>query len=205
MKIPYTKIKFGNPSQEIITWINCEEYSYFIFKDTCVIDSYFNEYKSLTFEPNYDNNFFYNGYGKTIYINETIILNNDINNEKSNKEIKINKFPIMFMKDPKNDEFYFNRFSTKDITDKTCATIGLRFINNYHDLISKNFLLSLKERDIIDECIVFFEYDKRGNEQNLILGGYLEEIYKNKMKYSLENQKTAHIKLYTRFKPQWGF
>ena len=200
----YSKIKIGDKPQEIITWINSEEYSYFIFKDTCIIDSYYNEINSLTFEPNYEQTFFYNGYGETIYINETIELNYDINNEKNNKEIKIKKFPIMFMKDPKNDEFFLNRFSLNDITGKTCATIGLRFIENYHDLISKNFLLVLKDKDIIDDYLVFLEYDKNGNEKNLILGGYVEEIYKNKIKYSLENQRTTHIKVYNRFKPQWG-
>ena len=102
----YTKIKIGDSPQELITWINSEEYSYFIFKDTCIIDSDYNENKSKTFEPNFDKIFYYNGYGETIYINETIILNNDINNEKNNKEIKIEKFPIMFMKDQKMMNFF---------------------------------------------------------------------------------------------------
>ena len=206
-KIPnplYTKIKIGDSPQELITWINSEEYSYFVFKDTCIIDSDYNENKSKTFEPNYGKIFYYNGYGETIYINETFILNNDINSEKNNKEIKIEKFPIMFMKDPKNDEFFLSRNSLSDITGKTCATIGFRFISNFHDLISKNFLLVLKDKDIIDDYTVFIEYDKNGNEKNIIFGGYVEEIYKNKKKYSLENQKTTRIKIYNRFKPQWG-
>ena len=198
----YTKLNIGEPSQEIITWINTEEYSYFIFKDTCLIDSDFNEKKSSTFEPNYDNTFYYNGYGKTIFINETIILNNDINNDEKN--IKIKKFPIMFMKDPKNDEFFMKRFSLNDITGKTCATIGLRHSTNFQDTISKNFLLVLKDKDIIDDYILFFDYDKNGDEKFLLFGGYPEEIY-NKKKFKPENQKITHIKLYNRFKPQWGF
>ena len=199
----YTKIKLGEPSQEIITWIDSEEYSYFLYKDTCIVDSHFNEENSRTFEPNYDKTFFYNGYGKTIYVNETIILVKDINN--NNEEIKINKFPIMFMKDPKNDEYFNQRFSKNDITGKTCATIGFRYITNYNDKVSKNFLLVLKNLDIIDDYIIFIEYDKRGNEKYLILGGYPDDIFKSKKKYKLENQKTIHIKLYNRFKPQWGF
>ena len=197
----YTRIKIGEPPQEVTTWIDSEEYSYFIFKDLCIINSDFNENKSSTFEPNYDKLFFYNGYGQTIYINETFILNNDI---KNNKEIKIQKFPIMFMKDPKNDEYYKQRFSLDGITGKTCATIGFRYITNYRDLTSKNFLLVLKDKDIIDDYTVFFEYDKKGDEQYIVFGGYPEEIYPNK-KFSLENQKTTNIKLYNRFKPQWGF
>ena len=124
---------------------------------------------------------------------------------ENNKEIKIKKFPIMFMKDPKNDEFFIKRNSIKDITGKTCATIGFRYIGNFHDKISKNFLLVLKDLDIIDDYILFLEYDKNGNEDYLILGGYPEELFKNKKMYMLENQRTAHIKLYNRFKPQWGF
>lgn len=199
----YSKIKLGEPSQEIITWIDSEEYSYFLYKDICLLNSYFNENKSTTFESNNKNTFFYNNYGKTIYINETIILKNDIN--ENNKEIKIKKFPIMFMKDPKNDEFFIKRNSIKDITGKTCATIGFRYIGNFHDKISKNFLLVLKDLDIIDDYILFLEYDKNGNEDYLILGGYPEELFKNKKMYMLENQRTVHIKLYNRFKPQWGF
>ena len=198
----YTKIKIGEPPQEVITWIDSEEYSYFIFKDLCIINSDFNENKSSSFEPNYDKLFFYNGYGQTIYINETLTLNNDIKN--NNKEITIKKFPIMFMKDPKNDEYYKQRFSLDDITDKTCATIGFRYIANYRDLISKNFLLVLKDKDIIDDYTVVFEYNKNGDENYIIFGGYPDEIYLNK-KFSLENQKTTNIKLYNRFKPQWGF
>ena len=71
----YSKISIGEPSQEIIILIDSEEYSYFLFKDICLIDSFFDENKSITFK--YNNNertFYYNGYGKAIYINETIIL-----------------------------------------------------------------------------------------------------------------------------------
>ena len=201
--IIYSKISIGEPSQEIIILIDSEEYSYFLFKDICILDSYFDENKSTTFQyNNNENTFFYNGYGKTIYINETIILKSDIN---ENKEIKLNNFPIMFMKDPKNDEFFNQRKSIKDITGKTCMTIGFRHIANFHDKISKNFLMVLKEFDAIDDYILFIEYDKKGNEEYLILGGYPDEIFKGNKKYELKNQKATHIKFYNRFKPQWGF
>ena len=200
----YTKIKLGEPPQEIKTWINSEEYSYFLFKDTCILDSQFNENKSTTFEPNYNKTFYYNGYGETIYVNETITLIKDINSN-NNKEIKIDKFPIMFMKDPANDAFFIQRFSKDDITGKTCATIGFRYISNYHDDISKNFLLVLKNLDIIDNYNVFIEYDKNCDEQYLFLGGYPNEIFKDKIKYKIENQRTTYIKSYNRFKPHWGF
>ena len=187
---------------EIYNEINQSKITEYNRNDLCLIDSDFNEKKSSTFEPNYDNTFYYNGYGKTIFINETIILNNDIN--KNEKNIKIKKFPIMFMKDPKNDEFFMKRFSLNDITGKTCATIGLRHSTNFQDTISKNFLLVLKDKDIIDDYIIFFYYDKNGDEKFLLFGGYPEEIY-NKKKFKPENQKITHIKLYNRFKPQWGF
>ena len=201
--IIYSKISIGEPSQEIIILIDSEEYSYFLFKDICLLDSFFDESKSITFQyNNNENTFYYNGYGKAIYINETIILKNDIN---ENKEIKLNNFPIMFMKDPKNDEFFNQRNSIKDITGKTCMTIGFRHIANFQDKISKNFLMVLKKFDVIDDYILFIEYDKKGNEQHLILGGYPEEIFKGNKKYELKNQKATHIKFYNRFKPQWGF
>ena len=184
----YSKISIGEPSQEIIILIDSEEYSYYLFKDICLLDSFFDENKSSTFQ--YNNNgktFFYNGYGKTIYINETIILKSDIN---ENKEIKLNNFPIMFMKDPKNDDFFNQRKSIKDITGKTCMTIGFRHIANFQDKISKNFLTTLKEFDVIDDYILFIEYDKEGNEEYLILGGYPEEIFKEKKKYELKKSKS---------------
>ena len=66
--------------------------------------------------------------------------------------------------------------------------------------------MTLKEFDVIDDYILLFiEYYKDGNEEYLILGGYPEEIFKEKKKYELKNQKTTHIKFYNRFKPKQGF
>ena len=201
--IIYTEIKIGQPPQKIISIIDPEEYSYFLFKDICLLESYFDEDKSFSFQPDFRETFYYNGYGKAIYISENFLLNNDINNEK--RDIKLENFPIIFMNEPKNDEFFIQRHSIEEITGKTCITIGIRYIGNYQDNISKNFLFVLKEKDIIDDYILFFEYDESGNEKYCILGGYPEEIYKKKKKYSLGNQKTTTIKMYNRFKPQWGF
>ena len=156
--IIFTKIKIGEPKQEIVALINSEEYSYFIYKDICQLDSNYDENKSRTYNPNNDYQFFYNGYGKSIYINESFSF--------EDKEIK--NFPIMFMKDPKNDEFFNKRFSINDITRKSCATIGLRFIKNYNDKVSKNFISVLNDLDIIDDFILFIEYDKNGNEKFLL-------------------------------------
>ena len=189
----YTKIEIGEPKQELIAWINTEEYSYYIYKDMCILNSFYDENKSSTYNPNNEYHFFYNGYGKTIYINESISFQNK----------KIKNFPIMFMKDPKNDEFFNQRFSIKDITGKTCATIGLRFIKNYNDKISKNFISILNDLDIIDDYIIFFEYDEFGNEKFLLLGEYPEMIFKNK--YIFKETCSTNINIYNRFKPQWGF
>ncbi len=63
----------------------------------------------------------------------------------------------------------------------------------------------LKEFDVIDDFILFIEYDKKGNEQYLILGGYSKEIFKGNKKYELKNQKATHIKFYIRFKSQLEF
>jgi len=128
----YSKISIGETSQEIIISTDSEEYIYFLFKDICLLDSFFDENKSSTFH--------YNNNGKTIYINETIILKNDIN---ENKEIKLNNFPIMFIKEPKNDDFFNQRNSIKDITGKACMIIGFRHIANFQDKIPKNFLMTL--------------------------------------------------------------
>ena len=174
-------------------WINTEEYSYYIYKDTCVLNSFYDENKSSTYSPNNEFHFFYNGYGKTIYINESISFANK----------RINNFPIMFMKDPKNDDFFNQRYSINDITEKTCATIGLRFIKNYNDKISKNFISILNDLDIIDDYIIFFDYDESGNEKFLLLGEYPEMVFKNK--YIFKEDCSTNIKIYNRFKPQWGF
>ena len=93
----------------------------------------------------------------------------------------------MFMKDPKNDEFFNERFSISDITEKTCATIGLRFIKTYGDKISKNFLSVLNDLDIINDNIMFIEYDKTGKEKYLLLGEYPDIVYKNQYIFNKEN------------------
>ena len=191
--IIFTKIKIGEPKQEIVALINSEEYSYFIYKDICQLDSNYDENKSRSFNPNNDYQFFYNGYGKSIYINESFSF--------EDKEIK--NFPIMFMKDPKNDEFFNKRFSINDITKKSCATIGLRFIKNYNDKVSKNFISVLNDLDIIDDLIIFIEYDENGNEKFLLIGEYPEMLYKNQ--YIFKKGSSVNIKIYNRFKPQWGF
>ena len=107
------------------------------------------------------------------------------------------------MKDPKNDEFFNQRYSINDITGNTCMTIGLRFIKNYNDKISKNFISILNDLDIIDDYIIFFDYDESGNEKFLLLGEYPEMIFKNK--YIFKEDCSTNIKIYNRFKPQWGF
>ena len=191
--IIFTKINIGEPKQEIVALINSEEYSYFIYKDICILDSYYDENKSRTYNPNNNYQFFYNGYGKAIYINESFSF--------EDKEIK--NFPIMFMKDHKNDEFFNKRHSINDITEKSCATIGLRFIKNYNDKVSKKFISVLNDLDIIDDFILFIEYDENGNEKFLLIGEYPEMLFQNK--YIFRNGCSVNIKIYNRFKPQWGF
>ena len=197
----FTSIKIGNPSQEVKAWIDSEEYSYFLYKDICTLDSYFDENSSSSFEPNYNNAFFYSGYGETIYINENFIFNSDIN-ENNNKKIELKKFPIMFMKDPKNDKMFNYIHSFDDITNKTCATIGFKYMIGNNEKNAKNFILILKEKDIIDDYTIFIEYDKNGNEDYLIIGGYPEEIYNNK--YNIKNQHSTYIHFYYEYINQWG-
>ena len=188
----YTKIKIGQPYQEIIAWINAEEYSYFLFKNICKLDSYYDETKSKTYSPNDDYKFLYNGYSQTIYINESFYF--------GKKEIK--EFPIMFMRKPENDTNFIQRNSINDITGKTCITFGFRFIKNYYESNYKNFLSVLNDLDIINDYIVFFEYDEKGNEKFLLLGEYTDIIFKNK--YAYKEGCLTNIKIYNRFKPQWG-
>ena len=59
----YTRIKIGNPYQEIIAWLDTEEYSYYLYKDICKLDSYYDETKTKTFCPNNDEQFLFKGYG----------------------------------------------------------------------------------------------------------------------------------------------
>ena len=86
----------------------------------------------------------------------------------------------MFMKDPKNDKMFNNMHSIDEITGKTCATIGFKYISNYNDNNSKDFTITLKAREIIDDYTVFIEFDENGNEKYLILGGYPEEIFESR-------------------------
>ena len=187
----YTRIKIGNPYQEIIAWLDTEEYSYYLYKDICKLDSYYDETKSKTFCPNNDEQFLFKGYGKTTIINESFTF--------GQKEIK--KFPIIFMQNPKNDKEFNQRYSINDITGKSCVTIGLRFIKNYYETNAKNFISVLNELDIIDDSILFFEYDEKGNEQFLLIGEYPYNVFKDKYKYT---EGSANIKIYNRFKAGWG-
>ena len=138
----YTTIKIGNPNQYVKTWIDSDEYSYFLYKDTCILDSYYNENDSLSYEPNETKTYFYKGYGEAFYINETFTLENNIN--ENNNEIIIKKFPILFMKDPRNDKRFNDMHSIEEITNKTCATIGFRYMANFNDKDSKDFIITLK-------------------------------------------------------------
>ena len=196
----YTTIKIGNPNQFVKTWIDSDEYSYYLYKDICLLDSYYNENDSLSFEPNLTKTYFYKGYGEAFYINETFTLENNIN--ENNNEIIIKQFPILFMKDPKNDKRFNDMHSIEEITNKTCATIGFRYMDNFNDKDSKDFLITLKQKEIIDDYIVFIEYDKNGNEEYLILGGYPEEVFKNK--YDIKYQHTTYIKFFYQYIYQWG-
>ena len=66
--IIYTKISIGEPKQNLIALINSEEYSYFIFKDICTLNSYYNQNISKAFNYNdKEKTFFYNDYGKALY------------------------------------------------------------------------------------------------------------------------------------------
>lgn len=195
----YTTIKIGNPSQNVKAWIDSDEYSYFLYKDTCILDSYFNENNSLTFSPDETKTYYYKGYGEAIYVNETFTLKKSIND---NKELIITKFPILFMKDPKNDKRFNDMHSIDEITNKTCATIGFKYMYNYNDDHSKDFIIRLKEKEIIDDYIIFIDYDKKGDEQYLIIGGYPEEVFKNK--YNIKDQQTAYISFYYKYINQWG-
>lgn len=194
--IIYTKISIGEPKQNLIALINSEEYSYFIFKDICTLNSYYNQNISKAFNYNdKEKTFFYNDYSKALYVKETISLN--INK----KEKIINDFPIMFMNDPLNDEL-FNKRSSLNITGKTCFTIGLKFMENNGNKNAKNFISVLNNENIIDSNLLFIEYDENGKEKNLILGEYPECL--DSKKYSIKNEFRTNIKIYNRFKAQWG-
>ena len=196
----YTTISIGNPAQKVKTWINSNEFMYFLYKDTCILDSFYNENDSTTYEPDKTKTYYYNGYGGAIYINESFIFKNSV--DDNNQEIKLNKFPILFMPDPKNDKRFNDMHSLEEITNKTCATIGFKYMSNYNDKISKDFITILKEKEIIDDYIIFLEYDNNENEQYLIIGSYPEEVFKNK--YSIKYQHTTYIKFYYKYINQWG-
>ena len=196
----YTTISIGNPIQYVKTWIDTDEFSYFLYKDTCILESFYYEDNSITYKPDTSKTYSYKGYGEAIFINESFIFKNSVDN--NDKEIKLNQFPILFMPDPKNDKRFNDMHSPEEITNKTCATIGFRYISNYNDKTSKDFIEALKEKEIIDDYIIFIEYDRNGNEQNLIIGGYPEEVFQNK--YNIKNQQTTYIKFYYQYINQWG-
>lgn len=199
----YTSFKLGYPYQEVKSWIDTDEYGYYLMQDTCILDSPFN----LSLSENYQNTnitklkkLYYKDYGSAFYLNESIILKNNVGH--SDNEILMNSFPFMFMPDPQNDKYFKDKHKNFEFTGNSCATLGFRATPNNRDLTTKNFIQQLKYEDLIDSYSFFFEYDNKGEETSLIVGAYPDEVYPDR--YEFQYLETTYVENYNRLKIQWG-
>ena len=204
----YTELKLGTPVQKIKTWIDSNECSYYLLKNTCILnDSFFNENNSYTFHPNsYDAYGKYFTYfhrdGRAYNANDTFYLNNDINN--ISKEISVNEFTFAFIFEQINSTLFRPNPIIHEYTGKSCATIGFRFRykGDIYEENSKNFLEMLKIKNVIDSYLVFIKYDDNKNENYLFFGEYPENIFSGK--YKTENSRKTQIKIYDGFEKKYG-
>ena len=196
----YTPLEIGTSPQKIKAWIDFEEYSCYLLKDTCPLNnSKYDQEKSSTFQIDsfYNNKFTYLDYGSAFFISETITVNNT-NNEK----IFLGNIPIIFMPNPSNDSKYSLIYKNIQLTNNSCLTIGLGPLNNKRHITKKNLLTLLKENKLIDYNLFFVFDDKTKNEKSLIIGNYPEKIFGDK--YKIKKPKKTKMFLFNKNKSLWG-
>ena len=196
----YSTLGIGTSPQKIKTWIDFDEYSCYLLKDICPLNnSKYDSNISSTFQknPSYNNKFSYLDYGSAFFINEAIILNNT-----DNEKILLENIQIIYMPNPSNDSKFLSIHKNLEITNNSCLTIGLGYLNNKRHIIKENMLTLLKENKIIDYNLFFIYYDKIEKEKSLIIGNYPEKIFKGR--YKIRKPTKSKIILFNKNKLLWG-
>ena len=159
----------------------------------------------LTSETNQNKNIFFHNEKSNSYIKEKDDLNTNftdqdfINGKFSSETISLNN-ENSFQKIEK-----FNFISITNINEKSiineAGTIGLDIINSHFNLIHSDFILQLKNKQLIDSYPFTFKYtDLKKEKGEFILGNLPEEYDKN---YNVDKYKFSYCKFYID-QPIWG-
>ena len=167
----YSHLLIGNPPQKITSKLNFNAYAFNIYNNQCDIPSEYNTlYKNSTTKIN-------KGYILTdVYIDTFLIEDFFAFPEYPDKSFKLN-----YIYAPMDNNLFEKNIERKLYT---CANIGLKLSVNYAGTFDYNFLRELKNLNIINNYVFYFDYDNNNKEEgNLIIGKWPHEIDENKDKY----------------------
>ena len=162
----YTPINIGTPPVEMNVQIKMSQYSFCLRND-----SIYDYEHSSTYKQN-EERFEYN-YNKYIPSKESFIFGKE--------NIKIDNFNFMLTK---NSKYNYQ------------GLLGLKIHENNNKTKDYNIIAQLKANKLINKEIFFFNYNKEGDDGELIIGDYPHCIDKFKEKYSENQFKSVNIRLF---------
>ena len=206
----YTELSIGEPSQNIIFFINAtSESNMGIYNKYCDSKFYLDNPK-INKKYNYQNSttFYQISEGNMELGVKDLLIKDQISfysNFELTEEIKVKNMSIIY--NPNNEEYILDDVGMDFIIDKekraTCGYIGLRLEMNYQNF-KNNFLEQLKEKGIISKTIFTFievnknniKYKNNKIEYLLVIGEEIYDIFRldNINKYINEKyQKEKYI------------
>jgi len=159
----------------------------------------------ITTETNQSKNIFFHNEKSTSYYKEKNDLNTNFTDQDFIKG-KLSSETIIFNNENSFQKIEkFNFISITNINEKNiineAGTIGLNIINSHFNLIHSDFILQLKNKQLINSFPFTFKYtDLKKEKGEFILGSLPEEYDK---KYNVNKYKFSYSKFYID-KPIWG-
>ena len=159
----------------------------------------------ITSETNQSKNIFFHNEKSISYYKEKNDLNTNFTDQDFIKG-KLSSETIIFNNENSFQKIEnFNFISITNINEKNiineAGTIGLNIINSHFNLIHSDFILQLKNKQLINSFPFTFKYtDLKKEKGEFILGSLPEEYDK---KYNVNKYKFSYSKFYID-KPIWG-
>ncbi len=159
----------------------------------------------ITSETNQYKNIFFHNEKSTSYYKEKDDLNTNFTDQDFIKG-KLSSETISFNNENSFQKIKkFNFISITNINEKSiineAGTIGLNILNSHSNLINSDFILQLKNKQLIDSYPFTFKYTDLIKEKGeFILGNLPEEYDKN---YNANKYKFSYSKFYIE-QPIWG-
>ena len=159
----------------------------------------------ITSETNQSKNIFFHNEKSTSYYKEKNDLNTNFTDQDFIKG-KLSSETIIFNNENSFQKIEkFNFISITNINEKNiineAGTIGLNIINSHFNLIHSDFILQLKNKQLINSFPFTFKYtDLKKEKGEFILGSLPEEYDK---KYNVNKYKFSYSKFYIE-QPIWG-